>query len=85
MVNETLATTLIKGINNPDCSFFVGSWLGAFFTFRIIVIVIIAFFIFKVIDSLIINPILSYLNQLIKSKFEVVKRRKTTSRTIKRK
>jgi len=70
MDNETLGTILIKGINNPDCSFFVGTWLGAFMTFRLIVIIIIGFFIFKLIDQLIINPILNVLNRMIKSKFK---------------
>lgn len=67
----TIGDTLIKAINNPDCSIFVGGFMGAYMTFRIIVLVVLAFFIFKLIDSLIINPILGLLNKLIRRKFKL--------------
>jgi hypothetical protein len=68
-----LTTMLIDGANNPSCSFYVGAFTGQFVTIaivlRILLLFMVAYFGFRVIDKLAFTPLLNYLvNKLFKKK-----------------
>jgi len=52
MLNETISA----GLNNPDCAFFVGSFTGSFLSFKYLIIVILLYFGFKLLDAFIVEP-----------------------------
>lgn len=65
----TLAETLTTGINNPDCSFFVGSFMGQAMSAQLIIILLLAFGAFKIIDRLALDPFLNFIrNKLYRIK-----------------
>lgn len=49
---------LLNSMNNPDCSFWIGMTFGQMLAVRLVIILLIAFVIIKVIDKLILNPLL---------------------------
>jgi hypothetical protein len=54
MLNETIAA----GLNDPNCAFFVGSFTGNFLSFKYLLVVILLFFLFKLLDGLVAEPLL---------------------------
>ena len=65
MENITFADTLIKGLNNPDCSFFVGTFIGQIITFKLIFFLIGVYLVFKVVEKLVLDPILAWLKKKV--------------------
>lgn len=65
----TLAEIITTGMNNPDCSFFVGATVGQMFSMKMMMILFGSIFVFKFLDGLVINPILNFLkNKLFNKK-----------------
>lgn len=68
-MNETLSSILLKGLNNPDCSFYVGNMFGQYTTFKIAFMIVIFYFFVKLIDRLALEPFLEWIkNKLYKVK-----------------
>ena len=61
MLNETI----MNGLNNPDCAFFVGTWTGSFLSFKYLIAVFVIFAVMKVLDRLALEPLITR----IKNKF----------------
>ena len=61
MINEsvnTLAESLTRGINNPDCAYFVGQSMGGYHQIQLIAIIMIGTLAYKALDKLIIGELL---------------------------
>ena len=69
MLNETIA----NGLNNPDCAFFVGNFLGNYTSFRWVLALIGAYFVFKAVDTLAFKPLLDFIKKSLKRKKKKVK------------
>lgn len=54
---STLVDTIATGMNNPDCSFFVGQMIGTLSAGSLIVRVAIIYFGFKVLDKIVFTGI----------------------------
>ena len=61
-----LAEIIKVGMDNPDCSFFVGVFTGQFVAFRYIVFLAVLYVVFKVVDKLALEPILEWIKKKIK-------------------
>lgn len=63
---------IVKGINNPDCAFFVGTTTGTFFTSALIIKIILAsaliWFGFRILAEKIISPLIDYIAKKINKK-----------------
>lgn len=66
-MNETQAFTeiVLKGMNNPDCSFFVGNFTGQFMTMNWIITILIIYAILKVVDKLAFTPLIDWIKSKI--------------------
>jgi len=64
MLNETIAA----GLNNPDCAFFVGNFMGNFLAMRWLFFLAVCYFMFKIIDKLAFEPIVEWMKSKIKKK-----------------
>lgn len=51
-MNNTLGDTLLKGINNPDCGFFVGYFTGSATVGSMIIRVVVIYYAIKLLDKL---------------------------------
>lgn len=58
--------TFETGINNPDCSFFVGTTYGQIISMKSVMIMLGLYIILKAIDKLAIEPVFSTLGAKIK-------------------
>ena len=63
-----LTSIIATGINNPECSFFVGSFLGEFVAVRNIILLGLTFFLIKTIDKLLIEPVLNKIKEKLNIK-----------------
>jgi hypothetical protein len=59
MINETILT----GLHNPDCAFYVGTFFGQIFVVKWLIFLLIAFAIVKAIDRLALEPILQWIKK----------------------
>ena len=66
MVNETISTILVNGMNNPDCSFFVGATFGQWLAIKYIMILVLLYFILKIIDKLALEPLIKWIKDEIR-------------------
>jgi hypothetical protein len=62
---SNLSVIINSGMNNPEGSFFVGTFFGQYITFRLILLLILIYFVFKVVDNFAFTPLIDF----IKSKF----------------
>lgn len=69
MTNTTITDIIKTGMNNPECSFYVGTFFGTIWVFKVIVILFFLFAIFKVIERLAFDPFVEWLkNKIYKKK-----------------
>lgn len=64
----TLSEIIINGMNNKDCAFFVGTYLGQLTTIRIIIFAGVFYIITKVIDKLALNPFIEFIKKKLYKK-----------------
>lgn len=62
---SNLTTIIQAGLDNPDCAFYTGQALGQFRILQIMLLFFAASFVFKALDKLAIEPILSKLKEWI--------------------
>jgi hypothetical protein len=58
---SNLSTILVNGINNPDCSFYVGTFVGQLFILKLIMILAVAYWLISFASNLLINPLINKL------------------------
>lgn len=51
MLNNTIAA----GLNNPECAFFVGNTLGSLLIYMWVILVILSYFVFKMLYKLVLK------------------------------
>lgn len=61
----TFSENLMAGLNNPECSFFVGATVGQYLTLRIIFALVGIYIITKILDKLVLNPLLAWIYKKI--------------------
>lgn len=69
-MNATLETIISTGLNNPECSFFVGQWFGSIWFASVIMYILAAYILFKIVEKIVIEPLLNYITKKIKSWFK---------------
>lgn len=63
-MNLTNFTGIMEiGINDPNCSFFVGSFLGQFVGIKLFLYAVIFFFVAKAVDKLAIEPLITLIRK----------------------
>ena len=60
-MNTTLSQTLLTGLNNPECSFFVGATIGQYLVLKILGAIVIAYFVLRILETFIFTPLLNKL------------------------
>lgn len=66
MTNLTnFSDIIVNGLNNPDCSFYTGAWLGGYVVIKFLGLLLLFTIVFKAIDHLIYNPFLLWLKNKI--------------------
>ena len=55
-----LNNTIITGLNNPDCSFYVGAFLGTIMFAKLLLFSFFVYVILKIIDKIAIDPFLNW-------------------------
>ena len=63
-----LTINLMQQMDNPECSYLVGMQIGQFFTFRILIALLVYAVVYKGIDKLIATPIIDKTKKIIKEK-----------------
>lgn len=58
-----------KGMDNPDCAFFVGSYLGNISAYQKILLLALIYFMFKVANNLVVDPIIFWIKHNILRRF----------------
>ncbi len=61
----TLSEIIIAGMNNPDCSFFTGAFVGQWLAVKYLIIIWLIYVVFKFIDKLAIEPLTEYVQKRI--------------------
>ena len=64
MLNETI----MNGLNNPECAFYVGSFLGGLLAVKWVIVALIFIYVSKVIDKLAFEPFLNWIKKKIYKK-----------------
>ena len=64
---------IVTGLNNPDCSFWVGATTGQYLTIKLLLILAVFTFLFELIDKLVIEQIVKWI------KLKVFKKKKVRS------
>jgi hypothetical protein len=73
MTDLTNFTTIItNGMNDPNCSFYVGLMSGQLMTVRYIFYLALIYFVFKFIDKIAFDPLIAW----IKKKFKFLRENK---------
>lgn len=65
MVLENFTENIIAGLNNPECSFFVGATIGQYFILRLFIWLAIVYIILRVLERLIFTPFLEWIYKII--------------------
>lgn len=65
----SLSDTIITGMNNPDCAFYVGSFIGNYSTGKLILAGMFLMIVYKFVDKMALEPSIKW----IKSKAKVRK------------
>lgn len=58
-----LGDIIQAGMNNPDCSFFVGQMVGQSLTIKSLLLIALIGFLYKAIDKLAWSPVLDYIKK----------------------
>jgi hypothetical protein len=66
----TLADIIKNGLNNPECSFFVGSWVGQISIIKVVIVLGVLHLLFKGLDKLAFDPFWTWLKKKIYRKKE---------------
>jgi hypothetical protein len=74
---EPLTNSLISGLNNPDCSFYVGATVGQYLILRVAAGVFIAYFVLRIFERLIFTPLLNWTYKQIYNKIHTNKKKWT--------
>ena len=64
-MNTTFSEILMNGLNDPNCSFYVGGMVGQAYTFKIVITLFILYFVYKIIDKFAFEPLLNYIKNKI--------------------
>jgi len=59
----TLTEIIQKGMNNPECAFYVGSFFGNLMAFKWLVTILAIGFIYKAIDKLAWSPLIEWIKK----------------------
>ena len=65
-MNTTLTDIITTGMNNPDCSFFVGSFTGQWLGLRYIVVLVLLYLLLRIAEKLAIEPLIDWLKKRFK-------------------
>ena len=57
----TLAETITAGVNNPECAFFVGHWMGEFMTTRLVFFLLLILFVAKLFEQMLFLPTIEWI------------------------
>ena len=68
MVLEDFINNTMAGINNPECSFFVGAVTGQALILSLLWKIAVLYFIIRIIDSWFFTPITNYVKDLINNR-----------------
>lgn len=63
----TLADVISAGMQNPDCAFFTGAFMGQWLAVKYLVIIWLIYVVFKFIDKLAVEPLMSWIEKKILS------------------
>lgn len=63
-----LAETIQTGLNNPECAFFVGSYMGAAWGAKLLFMAYLMYAIAKVLDKIALEPFIAWIKTKMKSK-----------------
>jgi len=55
-----------NGINNPECAFFVGMWVGKFIMLKIMFGMVVGYGVIKIINALALEPLLNWIKKKLK-------------------
>lgn len=59
--------SIVAGMNNPECSFWVGASLGNWLSFRYLIAILLFFIIWKALDKLCLEPGINWIkNKMVK-------------------
>ena len=64
----TLSETISKGLNNPECAFFVGQFMGQATIVKTIFMITLIYFIIKATDKIALEPFLEFIKKKIYKK-----------------
>ena len=62
---SNLTSILLTGLNNPDCAFYTGAFVGQWLAVEYLIIIWLIYAVFKVIDKLALEPLLKFLKKKI--------------------
>lgn len=60
-MNSSFAQTLVDGLNEPKCAYWVGMFTGQTYTVKLIMILLAVGFLFKVVDKLAFDPFIAWI------------------------
>ncbi len=63
-----LTDNFLSQVDNPDCSYLTGMFIGSGITMRMILYIFIIGMGFKIVDKLALDPLINYIKQKIKRK-----------------
>lgn len=66
LVGSNLTEIITAGLNNPECAFYVGAFTGQFMALRYLIVVLIIFFVFKIIEKLAFEPFISWVKNKVR-------------------
>lgn len=69
-MNTTLAEIITTGMNNPECSFYVGTFFSQIITLKLIIVIFIVAIFFKMLDKLAVTPIIEWIKNKVKKNKE---------------
>ena len=65
MSKTTIADIITTGLNNPDCAFFTGTFLGSIMIWKYFIVIAGLYIIMKFIDKLAVEPIIEWTKRKI--------------------
>lgn len=68
MVVEAFINNTLAGVNNPECSFFVGATVGQYLVISLLWKIALFYFLIRIIDSWIFTPITRYVKRVFRKK-----------------
>lgn len=65
MTAGNLTSIMLNGLNNPDCAFYTGAFVGSFLVLKWLLFLLIFAIIFKALDRLAFDPFLNWVKSKI--------------------